>query len=338
METVELVYNRQNGVTRSVRRDGDVVRKVLQRHGAPGQWPPSDDPRAWNYWRREALAYSTGLPERLRLPAPELLDLIETSDRIELVLRAVGPHPAPLPTIDDLVVAARLLGRAQAAPAVDDAWLSRGFLRDYAAIRPVDWSLLTDDAAWRQPLIAAHFDGRLRERVTALHERAADLIAICEALPRTVAHLDVFPANLIRDDGRLRWLDWAFTGDACLGEDIGNLVPDSIFDLFLPSDSVGELAERLPEAYLAGLADAGWAGDARLVRLGIMASVVRYEWLMPLTLRRAGDARQTSYGGVPTDTPERNYAARAAGLALCADWAEQALSLAADLRREGVAV
>jgi hypothetical protein len=75
------------------------------------------------------------------------------------------------------------------------------------------------------------------------------------AAPRTVCHLDVRPNNLIaRPGGEIVFLDWAFVGDGAVGEDVGNLVPDAVFDPFLPHELLGELDARLSLAYLAGCA------------------------------------------------------------------------------------
>ena len=48
-----------------------------------------------------------------------------------------------------------------------------------------------------------------------------------------------------------------FCGWGALGEDISNLVPDSILDLFLPAASVEELA--IPQAPIQGNADSSTA-------------------------------------------------------------------------------
>src|SRR4051812_33929671 len=116
MADVPLTHNPLNGVTGGVWRRDDVVHKVLtRRRTAPAHWAASEDPRHWNYWQREALVYRTRLPERLGLGAPDVVDVAESPDGdIELVLEHVaGAHGAAL-TIDDLEVAARVLGRAQA--------------------------------------------------------------------------------------------------------------------------------------------------------------------------------------------------------------------------------
>ena len=71
-------------------------------------------------------------------------------------------------------------------------------------------------------------------------------------------HLDVGPNNVICDaGGDIVFLDWAFVGDGALGEDIGNLVLDSVYDLLLHHDLLDELDARLTSAYLQGLREAG---------------------------------------------------------------------------------
>ena len=153
-----------------------------------------------------------------------------------------------------------------------------------------------------------------------------------ERLPRTVCHLDVWPNNLIRRaGGEVVLLDWAFAGDGALGEDIGNLIPDSVFDLHLDHDMLDQLDRRLTARVLGGLREAGWNGDERLVRLGICASAVKYDWLTASCLEHAGADEHLDYGrGARVDADAR-YAARAAGLALCARWAREANELAGTL-------
>lgn len=326
-----LTHNPQNGVTGGVWRRGEVVHKVLTcRREVAAHWVASEDPRHWNYWRREALVYRSGLPQRLGLGAPRLLHLEQTPDGdLELQLEHVHGHHGATLTVDDLEAAARMLGRSQGqAELPQEPWFSERFLRAYGASKPADWGLLDDDRAWAQPLIHKHFPASLRDGLMALHRNRSRLLTLMERLPRTVCHLDVWPNNIIRTTtGEVVFLDWAFVGDGALGEDIGNLIPDSVFDLLLRHELLGELDQRLTEAYLDGLRDAGWRGDERLVRLGICASAVKYDWLTALTLEHAADAEHLDYGqGARVDADER-YAARAAGLALCARWAQEAEQL-----------
>jgi len=331
-----LIHNALSGVTVGVWREAGAIRKRLTRRAdAPAHWAASEDPHHWNYWRREALVYETGLPARLGLAAPGLLGLHETEGGdVELRLEDVaGRHGAAL-TIADLAAAAHALGRAQgqaAQPA--EPWLSRGFLRAYSGSRSVRWELLDDDAAWAQPLVRAHFPPALRAGLVALHARRERLLGLIEALPRTVCHLDVWRNNLIRrPDGEIVLLDWSFVGDGALGEDVGNLIPDAVFDAQMAPAALDELEQRAIRAYLDGLGEAGWRGDERLVRLAVYASCVKYDWLAVRCLERAGEERHDHVYSRDVDGNVL-YAARAAGLALCARWAEQAERLAAELGR-----
>jgi thiamine kinase-like enzyme len=193
----------------------------------------------------------------------------------------------------------------------------------------VDWALIDDDRAWAQPLMREHFDAPLRQGLVQLHRRRDVLLRLMETLPRTVCHLDVWPNNLVRRaGGEVVLLDWAFVGDGAVGEDIGNLIPDAVFDLLLPGDSLDELEARLTSGYLRALCEAGWNGDERLVRLGICASAVKYDWLTAFSLEHAGTDEHLDYGRDATVDAGERYAARAAGLALCARWAQEAEELA----------
>ena len=74
-----------------------------------------------------------------------------------------------------------------------------------------------------------------RAGIARLHEQRDRLLALSLACPRTLCHLDLWPANIIRPaDDPIVLVDWSFCGDGALGEDLGNLIPDSVFDLFLP--------------------------------------------------------------------------------------------------------
>jgi hypothetical protein len=336
MPAQRLTHNRLNGVTGGIWRDGDVVHKVLthRRDDAPGHWASSADPAHWNYWRREALAYDTGLPQRLGLAAPAVLDIREVNDgEIELLLEDVkGRHTSQL-TLQDIVETARALGRSQGRKDLPRyPWLSQGFLRDYSTSRPADWHLLDEDRAWSLQLIKDHFSEDLREGLGRLHLNQGRLLSIMQVLPRTVCHLDVWPNNIIRrPTGEVVLIDWAFVGDGALGEDIGNLIPDSVFDLLLPHHLLSDLDSQATQAYLEGLDEAGWTGDERLVRLGICASAVKYDWLTARSLETASADQHTDYGGDTTFDADARYTARAAGLSLCAQWAREAEHLAHDL-------
>lgn len=341
--TVEpLRHNQNNPVTVDVSRyrgaDWSVVGKHVGRGGAgAAHWSPSDDPQHWNYWRREALAYTSGLAASAYagsgIAGPRLLLAADRpAGGTMLWLADARGLPGSRWSVDDLGRAARALGRGQGSylagrPLPDAPWLSRRFLRQYVAAKPVDGSVLHDDAAWRVPVVRAAY-GSLQNGLRGLWEDRERLLALVESLPQTLAHCDVWPANMITGaGGDVVLLDWSFVGVGAVGEDAGNLVTDSVWDGWLPAVELPHIGQVVWESYLVGLREAGWTGDERLARLGFCAGgAVKYAWLAEQSLRRvaAGDLR--SYGGYSDIAAEKLLNTYAAAFVLLLSWVDEARS------------
>lgn len=334
-----VTHNPNNGVTGGVwavtAGDHSAVLKVLTRNKpATGRWAASDDPRHWNYWRREADAYASGLTHAWQpygIRAPRLLACVERPDGdVALWLERVRGEPATGWSIARHVEHARRLGAAQGAvgETADEPWFSHRFLRQYVGSNTLGEDLLDDDEAWRQPLVRDHFPDGLRHAMVRLHHDREWFLDVMESLPRAFSHLDMWPANVRADGPGSALFDWAFAGDGALGEDLGNYLPDSVFDLFLPAARLPEYAAGAYEAYLHGLRESGWKGDENLVRLAVCASAVKYDWITALMLARAGEEQQLDYGGARAMDAERRYRERGLTLAFLAEWAAQARVLA----------
>ena len=333
-----LRHNPANAVTDVVERvtlaDGST--KVHKRLRAPDEscdphspWAASDDPQHWNYWLREAEVYRSSALRAslsgtgLAVPAADVQVHEQTAD---LWLEDVAGTSGTAFTLDDHMAVARGLGRWQAAGPLVTPWTSRGFLRAYSGSKVVPWDVLDDDAAWDQPLIRETWPAGLREGWARLLGHREQLLAVMERLPRTRSHLDVWVSNQIRrPDGEVVLLDWAFFGDGAVGEDLGNHVLDAVFDLFWPAEALPDLDVACFEAYLTGLREAGCEVDGRHVRLGVVASCVKYTWLLPLLLARAGDTQHSAYHQVADS--EHLYHQRGLALAHVVRWCEEALRL-----------
>lgn len=319
-------------IVKRLARSRPTGASAWDRHWAAG----ADDERHWSYWAREAKAFESGLTElwaRSGIRAPRCHLIVDAADSIDLYLEDVHGLPGEQWPLEAYGEVARALGRAQggvvvAERAADRPWLSRHFLRDYVTDKPVDYGLLDDDAAWRRPLVAEHFPAELRPAAGFLHAHRDELLAIAEALPRTLCHLDFWPKNLIRTDDGYVAIDWSFTGDGALGEDIGNLVPDSSFDHFVPAAELPALEAIAVDGYLAGLREAGGPFDADLVRLGVWASSVKYDWLTPAMLDAATQPVQRAYGGQTEIDAAFRFRERGQALLFTAGWAERAIDLA----------
>lgn len=327
------LYNTLSGITGGVWRDGDVIVKQLRRSAdALPWWTPSAEPTDALYWRREADVYESGLPARLGLGAPQLLRSTTTSDGVQLELTALAGRTAATITVKDLQRLATILGRSQGRSDLPaEPWLSRGFLRFWSTSGRTDHSAMGDESLWSRRYAAPFVTDEIRADILAMHANRFRLLAIAESLPRTICHLDLFPNNVFATDDSVSLIDWSFTGDGAIGEDIGNLIPDSIFDLGLPVSVLPELEETLPAHYIAGLRESGWSGDDRLVRLAIHASAIKYDWFAPRLLQNADNDEQKGYGGAVVDIMELS-AARWTGLALLGRWAREAVAEAERLR------
>lgn len=218
---------------------GTAILKVARLPAEPDparSFPTSDEPDHWNYWRREALACQTQLAAtayaEAAIAAPEVLDVVTRDDGgIELWVADV-PGAAgwdwPVPRLARFAyelggAQARWAGRVPGLP-----WLSRRWLEQYLAEGP---PRVTQVAAadWDHPGLAV-WPASLRQRLRRLHAAHGHLVSRAAAAERTLSHLDVWPANLIDRDGTSVLLDWSFTGDGALGEDISNLIIDSCTD------------------------------------------------------------------------------------------------------------
>ena len=346
-----LTHNTYNAVTAGIWRvragSVSVVLKVISPGGevvASEEWSSSEVPSHWNYWEREALAYESGITavySEAGISGPRLLaSFRRPNGEVALWLEDIsrdGAVPGASWDLGDYRRFARSLGCAQGRIVVTGVipghpWLTRTFLRDYVLSKQMNRGILYSDEAWQRPLVRDNFPDGLRPGLVCLHEERERFFSLMERLPRTLCHLDVWPKNLFaRNDGNFAVVDWSFVGEGALGEDVGNLVPDSVFDLFWSARHLPDLDREVFAGYISGLRQAGWRGDERLVRLGMCASAVKYEWLGPLMLQRASEARHLAYGGEQTADTDLLYAERGHALAYLASWAEEVKALAREL-------
>jgi hypothetical protein len=108
--------------------------------------------------------------------------------------------------------------------------------------------------------------------------RRGRLAEQADAAPTTLCHYDAFRGNMAAAGEETVLLDWEYVGLGALGQDPGHLAVESLFMGQVAGGEAGGLAAAVFAGYLAGLADAGWRGDARAVRRAYCASASR-RWL-----------------------------------------------------------
>jgi hypothetical protein len=288
---------------------------VLKAFEAPAQGGRVGD---WNYWKREAMAYRSGLLNDLPggMAAPRCLGVEELAEGIvRLWLEDVVPANEAPWSLDRYALAARHLGQLNGAYLVerslpDAPWLSTNWLRGWMAANEAAMEHLKrvlDHTLVRQ----VYPEGVARSFLRLWTERELFLDQL-DRLPPTLCHLDAFRRNLLDrrlSDGSEQTLalDWAFVGRGALGEELGPLISASIEFFEAGGIPAQELEEAAFQGYLDGLAEAGWRGDPRVVRFGYAASTaLRYgvgtvRLVLPVLLDEQFHARVEELLGHPKE-------------------------------------
>jgi hypothetical protein len=238
-----------------------------------------DEPASWCYWKREALAYQSGLLADLPggLRAPRCFGVVELSGGDNwLWLEEITDGAAERWTRERFTTVARHLGSFSAAyltgrPLPTYPWLSQRWFRGKvasAASAVAELPRLVDHL-----LLRPAFPGDTAARVLQLWDERDVFCTAIERLPQTLCHLDAFPRNLFvrnTDGGEVQIvaIDWEFAGVSALGAELASLVGGSL--LFDEADlaEADDLEAAVFASYLEGLRDVGWRGDQQLVRLG----------------------------------------------------------------------
>lgn len=157
------------------------------------------DPRHWAYWRREPLAYASGLlPSGPGLAAPRCYGVIGDS----VYLADVGGTP------ESPATAAHRLGRWQAHTAKPDLpWLSGHQLAQRIAVSDLNWTGLD-----------------VHPRIPELWDERGELLKRLSRLPQVLVHGDFSHGNLrASETGRTTFvLDWATLGTGPVGADLAD--------------------------------------------------------------------------------------------------------------------
>jgi hypothetical protein len=188
-------------------RGFSLIRKEVRPVTEGRHAPYASAPDHWAYWRREPLAYASGLlPTGPGIAAPGCFGVVD-----DVVYLAVIDGPPESPD-----TAARRLGAWQAsAPIPEVPWLARHQLAQRIAASRLDWN-----------------DVDLDPRTEALWARRHELLAGLANVPRVLSHGDFSIGNLIASTpATTTVLDWATLGTAPVGADLASLALSALRDL-----------------------------------------------------------------------------------------------------------
>ena len=180
----------------------------------------------------------------------------------------------------------RFSGRSLLAPLPDAPWLSRGCLRGRAEQNAAFWS---SQATGRPGPARPHLPGGLIDRARRVRDERHRLLDALDRLPQILVHGDADRRNFSPGAARRRGGDCGDRlgldmGVAALGEELVNLVAASVLWFQAEVRVLPALAEACLDGFSAGLADAGWQGDARRARTSFaIGTALRFGPLGPFT-------------------------------------------------------
>lgn len=203
---------RVSGVVRSGAGEQrfSLIRKSFQPERSGRHTESAGDPRHWAYWRREPLAYASGVlinPLGAGLVAPYCYDII---DDVVYLADVAGPP-------ERTEVAAHRLGVWHAtAPIPDAPWLAGDQLAQRVTATEPDWAAIDAPA-----------------EVRAVWDRRHELLKSLDAVPVVLCHGDFHPGNLIDTGGESTTvLDWGTLGTGPAGTDLAHLALATLTDPF----------------------------------------------------------------------------------------------------------
>ncbi|WP_454190823.1 oxidoreductase family protein [Paenibacillus sp. Marseille-Q7038] len=256
-----------------------------------------DDPRHYNYWKREILAYESGLLHQLpgNFVAPECYEMEEKEGgMVWLWLEDMTGEKGNWKE-ENYVYAAAKLGGFHAAyvngrSLPEHAWINKYWMRSWVG---------ECDKYRNMPLRQEIDQMNLSSEVTKIidkyeqfEKKRSEYLTALESLPRTLSHQDFDEFNILYHDkhqekDKLAVIDWQFISISGIGEDLGRFLGLSISRGNVPINRLREYRDLFFTSYIDGLRKNGWNGDELTAKLGYLLSFAfRSIWEVPVMLRQ----------------------------------------------------
>jgi hypothetical protein len=241
----------------------------------------AENPGGIWYWKREALAYQSGLLQRLpggNLTTPACYEVQERPDGAIWLWMEDIRDDVPNPwTVAQYAVAARHLGQFNGAYLTGQAippepWIPRNWLRMYVEHSAEAIAFIRKEPY--HPVVQNMLPGIAEAQVLAAWDEHAHTLDVLESLPQVFCHQDAFRRNLFARGGKTVAIDWGYLGNAPVGAELVALIAASLGFFEIPAEQVLELDRQCFEGYLQGLREAGWTGNPRLVRTGYAVTLL----------------------------------------------------------------
>jgi hypothetical protein len=240
------------------------------------------EPTSYSYWKREALAYQSGVLSQLPggITAPRCFATEEKSNSAYWIwMEDVKDEIEGAWPLEQYGIVARCLGRFNGAylagtPLPDQPWVTRNWLRKYLdhAAPAVDRLI----HSMEHPLIRRCLPGISAGFFQQIWDERLEVLDILEHLPQTFCHQDAFRRNLFyrkspAGQPEVVAVDWSYNGIAPVGSEIGQLIHASMGFGAVPLADAYRLEKMALDGYMDGLSEAGWQGDPGMIRFGYTA-------------------------------------------------------------------
>ncbi len=237
-------------------------------------------------WQREVLIYQSQhfseLSSTFKIPrCLKVEEKFENETWIWLE-RVEGVHNLEM-RLEEYALAARHLAHFQGLYLVDKElptypWLSTHY---WQVKNVLDWG--SGALPWlvkmqKYPESDSLFTPDLLKETLVLWSERDQFLDVLNRLPQTLCHRDYFAGNIfvqkdVVGEECTVAIDWDCSGIGMIGEDIADLLGETLVFYDFDLSGASELREVIFENYLKGLRETGWQGDKRLLRLGYTISL-----------------------------------------------------------------
>jgi len=243
-----------------------------------------------NYWRREALVFESGvlneLPDSISAAKSFLVE--EQQDgTVWIWMEYIEGEYAH--TIEQLSYIARRLGRFNGAyltgikTVPNHEWICRAWLKSWTTAS----RMYAPDMKEYASRIATENEQSMWAWYQEILQSIDSMLDSLQQLPRVLAHQDLGQMNMLlvnkeAGESQLVLIDWQFMSISGIGEDLGKLFGVHLSLGVISPDEYISFQTSVFDAYIEGLRDKGWQGDARLARYGFcLSTALRSVWEVP---------------------------------------------------------
>lgn len=223
----------------------------------------------FGYWQREALAAQSDLFDNLPtgIRVPQFLGITRIREGECWLWQEYLPTDHEWTWHDYREAAFRLGGwQANNNEPADYPWLSQTWCANWVhGPLTAIFDIVEEMDSYNHPLLTAYFAPEELVTLRQLWSNKQTYLDRLAQLPQTLCHLDAHRGNFSWQGDQLALLDWAFVGEAALGEELAAFIGATLLLEHAPLADAEQLEQVSFNGYLAGLRAAGWVGDEALI-------------------------------------------------------------------------